>query len=275
MNFINNRNKYIFKNLIVIVSHRRSGTHWIIDSIRKNSNDVSQNYFNLDQMLESSNKYISPDEFITLLNEYKKNKLKPILKTHMTANFSPFTSKKSLKIINEIIDNSKIIYVYRDGRDVMVSFWYYMKKFTKNLPDFSDFIIMNNDSDPTYSNLNRIEYWKEHIVGWFELTYKYRNICLVSYEELYYTYQKTMKHIFNFLELQKLYPKFKEVKLQDKNVGYYFKKLMAKIIPINMESTSIHPRKGIVGDHKNHFTKKDLDLFYKIAGDFMKKLGYY
>jgi len=47
------------------------------------------------------------------------------------------------------------------------------------------------------------------------------------------------------------------------------------IFPGSVKSTAISPRKGVIGDYKNYFSEKDLELFDKIAGVLMKDLGYY
>jgi hypothetical protein len=42
-----------------------------------------------------------------------------------------------------------------------------------------------------------------------------------------------------------------------------------------LKDRCVFPRKGIIGDWKNHFTKKDEIFFYDQAKDAMKLVGYW
>ena len=72
-----------------------------------------------------------------------------------------------------LVESSKIIYIHRDGRDVLTSLYFYAKKYRSEITEmsFSDFIRMDNDFDgDTYQkSLNRIEYWKFHVSNWFKV----------------------------------------------------------------------------------------------------------
>ena len=80
----------------------------------------------------------------------------------MASDLTPFHPEER-EFVRAFLENNKAIYVYRDGRDVLVSFYHYMKGFRDDLPEFSNFIKMNNDFNPYHTSVNRIEYWKEHV----------------------------------------------------------------------------------------------------------------
>lgn len=147
--------------LILVVSHRRSGTHWVIDSLRNNFPDVEYQFYNLDQISKNHQYYIPVSKFTGKISKTSKHL---ILKSHMTAQLTPFEPDER-EFVKELLKNNKVIYVFRDGRDVLVSLYYYMQGYRNDLPQFSDFIRMKNDFDRYYDSVNRIEYWKEHVAG--------------------------------------------------------------------------------------------------------------
>jgi hypothetical protein len=201
--------------------------------------------------------------------------------THTSFDINRFYDYNSRKIdfINKLFDNSKIIYVHRDGRDVMTSLYYYGKKY---MPDvfnlsFSDFIRMENNFDlNSYEgSLNRVEYWKYHVESWL----KNQEIMHVSFEDYKNNYENTINRTAKYLELerpkritkmtrkapslfltksnylQKLYNSFNYRFSKKKYQPYYF-------------------RKGTSGDYVNHFCDEDYSFFYGITKGLMRELGY-
>lgn len=174
---------------ILVFAHRRSGTHWVIDAIRNNFSNVSSWYYNLDK-IESDN-----DFFIKLKEKTFRFSGHLILKSHSESNLSLFTDDKR-SFVKDLLKNAKVIYVLRDGRDVLVSLYFYYKKVSKNKTlSFSDFIRQKD----VKSEVNGIEYWKMHVDGW--LSQKELNILPVSYEEMHFDYTKTLKKLEEFLEI--------------------------------------------------------------------------
>jgi len=252
--------------MILVISHRRSGTHWVIDALRNNFPEIGYRFFNLDQISPNHNNYISIKEFKRKISKLCQH---VILKSHMSAQLTPFRSNERKYIIN-LLENNKVIYIYRDGRDVLVSLYHYMQGFRDDLPPFSDFIKMKNDLDYFYDSLNRIEYWKEHVKGWmneFNL-----DIITISYEKLHSDYENIIKELSTFLGLR--LKKGTVEKIEIKKYGIY-RKLLRRIAPASVKSTAISPRKGVVGQWNSYFQEKDLDLFNQIAGSLMLELGYY
>ncbi len=253
--------------LILICSHRRSGTHWLIDVIRHNFPGVNKNFINIDRLMEEHKERISIYELEEMIGKEAGHL---ILKSHMTSDFTPFLEEKK-NFIRDLIDrDGKIIYVYRDGRDVMVSLYFYMKRFTDNLPEFPDFMRMQNDFDQFYCKLNRVEYWKRHVWGWIDQ--KDSNVLKISYEKLYINFTECLNELSAFLNLQ-TNKKVKKIVFYNKKKR--FDKIKYRLLHGEVKSSAILPRKGIVGDWKNHFSDSALEFFKDNAGDLMEKLGYY
>lgn len=213
-----------------VVSFPRSGTHFLINSILQNVENYK--YFidfespkigqNLDSIYENWCN-VSDGNFI--------------IKTHCFGDVAgKFLSKKS-----------KVIYIARDPRDVMVSYWHYLrrdefKKWNRHLPSFADCdlseFISSKYPEPYTHGLTQkkgmtvIEAWIHHFESWKKLVKDENLDCLfVTYEKLNNNFQLSIFEISNFLNSEKL----------------TFEK------PDINNSFSHLPRKGIVGDHENHF----------------------
>jgi hypothetical protein len=112
---------------------------------------------------------------------------------------------------------------------------------------FSDFLRQDNEFE--VERVNRIDYWAKHVWGWMKVA-----DIVVQYEAL--PYPKFVPTVADVLGL----------------------KVLDNITPVNLgdrKSSAVAPRKGEVGDWKNHFTPEDLGFFDSKAWHLMKKLGYY
>jgi hypothetical protein len=117
---------------IIIFSHRRSGTHLIIDTLINNFN-LSKNYLNLDLLNKRRQDNISINSFKERISK------RQIFKSHSHGNLKSFFDNNLFydQRLRDILNKSKKIYVYRDGRDVLVSLYFYMQTFDskiKNIP---------------------------------------------------------------------------------------------------------------------------------------------
>lgn len=252
-----NKNDY---KTIVISSHRRSGTHWIIDLIRNNFFQVSKKFENLDRLLPSHGDHLFIADMENFINSSEK---KVILKTHMTAMLSPFErNSPEFLFVKSTLEKSRIIYILRDGRDVLISLYYYLKPYREDIQGpFSNFLISMNDFDWAFANLNRIEYWKIHTEGWK----KVNNILIVTYEEIIENLSDVLYRISHFLGLN-LNPRVTSIPLKKSLIWRALKKAYPQLV----RSSTINPRKGKVGDWKNHFSEKDLELYERIINSEIK-----
>ncbi len=270
-----------YKN-IVVISHRRSGTHLTMDSIRNN--------FPSYRIESRSHKFMTLDfitnhykEAMISLDEFKKNiwDSPHIFFTHTSADVNRFydNDPQKMAFINKLFDNSKLIYVHRDGRDVMTSLFYYGKKFMPEIADlsFSEFIRMKNNFDfSTYAGtLNRVEYWKYHVESWLNNN----DVLHLCFEDYKSDFEGTINKIANFIEVsppkkittmtRKAPPKYlSSNKLYNRLNAIYLHRIAKK------KYQPYFFRKGKSGDHKNHFNEKDYEFFFGITGELMKKLGH-
>lgn len=188
---------------VMIISHRRSGTHWTLDAVRNNFHSIDKKFIEMDRIYPWSVNPLSINEFQELINNKAGKTV--LIKSHLPPNIETLNLSNKLKeFICELVESSKIIYVYRDGRDVLVSLYYYMKKYDLQIKDidFSTFLRMYNQFDcfpsvQCYQNqLNRVKYWRFHVEEWL----KNPNLISISYEMLDRDYQTTVSKLYEFIE---------------------------------------------------------------------------
>ncbi|RKZ54461.1 MAG: hypothetical protein DRR16_03170 [Candidatus Parabeggiatoa sp. nov. 3] len=251
----------MFENIIldkhiVVASHRRSGTHLTIDALKNNFQQYNNMYVSITEMYKNRHnpKFIS--ESRNLLRSSR------IIKMHSHGNIEAFYGDcpMLLDLVIKLL-SSKIIYVYRDGRDVLTSLYFYTKKFAPEFftESFKEFIRATNNFDAhTYhGEMNRVEYWQYHLKTWFE--FNRNKVFYVSFEDLVKNYSDTLLRISSFLELP----------LSDNRIDVRISSASSSNAKINSNhefcSTSVYFRKGVIGDYKNLFSKEDFDFFYSIT----------
>lgn len=220
---------------ILIASHRRSGTHLTIDSISNNAKSIFElNSFDLLRKNDQDLKGLS----------VSNNSDDILYKSHV--NGLKFNEYMNLVKKQDI----KIIYVYRDGRDVMQSLYNYESSSIA----FKDFIYSENkyENEEYEGKLNRLEYWAFHVQSWLN-----SNVDLISvqFSDLTQDFPGSMVKIFKSLDLEyseKLIDTRQKNKLQ-----YYFKKYILK-----KNITTVKFSKGQVGTYEKYFDE-DLNNYYK------------
>lgn len=164
-------------------------------------------------------------------------------------------------------DYPKIIYIYRDYRDAVVSYYHYccaLGRFSGSLSEFikSDIVLMHGS-------------WPQHLKK--IINHKKENpnkVLMISYESLFTDFEKNVKEIIRFMEIKtkvdiikiKEITSFDNLKQNEQLYGSEFKQVT---------QTSFF-RDGKSGDWKNVLKKKDLDYIYsnKDYFYFLKELGY-
>ncbi|MGM0646356.1 MAG: sulfotransferase family protein, partial [Thermodesulfobacteriota bacterium] len=155
-----------------------------------------------------------------------------------------------LSNIYNTFPKAKLIAIYRDGRDFVVSHKHFIEKF-------------HNEKWELHKSA---KIWKNAIDAQLESQDKY-NIFTLSYESLQNDGAKKIKELLNYLELSsdkqiisEMLEKSSFKKITKRDPGY--------------EEAGSFFRKGVVGDWKNHFSEDNKREFKQIAGDLLIKLNY-
>ena len=222
---------------IIVSAHRRSGTHYLTDVIVNNFG-YKRATVDLDCL-----KDMTPRDIQTFKEEALGTQ-PTVFWTHAQKLSNIVTSIEDPSF-SELVDNSindmDIVYIYRDGRDVLTSY-YDMKKPNHTLSTFISY------SAPI---------WSENITNWIS-----EDILKIKFEDLREDYINTVQKVSSYIGKDTVCPVVNVTleKLEDKKDGVLY--------------SDREFRKGIVGDHKNHFTEIDHIMFNKKCSLIMGELDY-
>ena len=158
---------------ILIASHPRSGTHLVLDLVRRQFRStwswrwwglpLDHLYLNLER-LESKHRPFSEK----LAREIVNRPSRALMKTHFEAGFSESWVPEESVPPNEswlaLIARAKIIYVVRHPLDVMASYHQFLAGFDPAIRamSFQDFIRSSHWS----GKIDRLGWWAEHVASW-------------------------------------------------------------------------------------------------------------
>ena len=244
------------KNLCVI-GYPKSGTTWLQRLI-----SFSLNAYGLEYHPESR----GTDDMNSqrLINKYivTPNSDWVISRSHMPSSRFPL----------ELID--KVVYIYRDVRDVFTSGYFYFGYYKEIPANRKDNLILN----PIYQTMQRRElekfykkftadgilgtFWDQNISEWQETQQNNQeDIIIISYEDLKMQTFDVIISIFKRLGIA--YDEENVSKAVDLNKMDRFKKLN------NDSFSNSLMRKGIVGDYENVFSD---DLIKRLEEQYFEKM---
>jgi len=250
-------------NNLIVISHRRSGTHLTIDTIRNNFKDFKVNEYQVINEKSVAN----IDSFLTSIS----NKIQ-VLKTHFLPDFELYVDDSKSSNLDKLFENSFLIYVYRNGLDVMVSLYEYMKKYDLDVQKmtFDQFLITNNNFDNTSEVMNRMKFWNYHVEQWKNSKFK-EKIMWIKYEDFINNYQEVIDKISKFTNIKNT-EEITDIRISKNNSKNIFIKI--KNYFKGIKKTGVSVRKGTIGDYKNYFDEKTLELFNNECSKMMKTLKY-
>ncbi|KAM4825263.1 sulfotransferase 2A1-like [Thomomys bottae] len=242
---------------IITVTYPKSGTHWLIEvlSLIHTKGDPkwirSVTTYDRSPWLESIHGY-------ELLLDRKEGP--PLITSHLPFQLFPksfFTSK------------AKVIYVTRNPKDVLISGYHFwsstnLAKKPESLEQYFEWFLQGH---VPYGS------WFDHVRGWMSMKEK-ENVLVVSYEVMKKDPRNTVEKICQFLgkalepaELDLVVENSSFQNMKDNMLGN-LNKLPEEIISANIKI----PRKGIVGDWKNHFSPAQTQAFEEIFREKMAGL---
>jgi len=158
---------------------------------------------------------------------------------------------------NKIFKN--VIYLVRDGRDAIFSFYKFSKKefgFTGNLMDF-----LHSD----HSKIVNTE-WGEHTESWFTSSCKHQKVLFVKYEDMRVNTYKEICRILDFMNW-----KVKKEKVLNAITNSSISKMKNKE---RSGSFLAHVGSGKLGSWKKDFKKEELTFFLNKSSKMLCKLEY-
>jgi hypothetical protein len=236
-----------------VISHERSGTHFLMNTLALNFGYISKHWWNFD--FEHGLNFHAPHGLLKYFKQVHDKPVLNILKSHHPINFF-------IDFIEYFQEQFYLFYILRDPRDVLTSRWKRINEVAwdegPKTSTVSDFI----RSEPRGAMMryqknqekNLITRWKNHVEGWLDYseTKKGKDIIIIKYEDLNLNFTETVKNIGEKTGLTPI----TNINRPDKNVNV------------------IGKGPGKVNTYNQFFTSDDNEFVLKNAGDLMKRLGY-
>lgn len=237
---------------VAVISHERSGTHFLMNAIALNCGYVARPWWNLD--LELGINFHSAQVLRRYFEKFRDRPMQQILKSHHGFEFFS-------EFILLLLDEFRIFYIYRDPRDVMVSYWRMLALLPwdegPKPPTASEFIRCaprgamlryQKRQEPTV--LHR---WQTHVEGWvdFARSHPSESLMVLRYEDLNNNFEPTLQAIAHFLGQTLSQPQR----------------------PRKDENTVL-PGAGESDRFRQHLSREDCLYLESVLGDTLQKLGY-
>jgi len=187
----------------------------------------------------------TPEDYCRRFFAYLRRALRPrvyLLEKNNNIGLVPY--------IKSIFPSSKLIAIYRDGRDVVVSEKFFLK----------------NEAGRGRPFVEGVRGWKRAMERHLEYEKKY-GIFSLSYESLQSDGEVVVRDLLTFLELPSD-PAIVKTMLEKSS----FKFVTGR--NSGVEDANSFYRKGAVRDWRNHFTDEEIKMFKEIAGDILTTLRY-
>lgn len=210
-----------------IVSYPRSGNTWVRLLLEQSLGFETKSAYIADRRGQIVGMF--GDGYLTGCQEVE------LIKTHATS----------------LPGNDDVIYILRDGRDAVASYWYYLGDWErKPAGSFSEFLQLL----PSSGN-----WWAFHVYLWLEAEHPHR-ILLVRYEDLCKDQEHELGRILGFLGLEPIRA---------------FSDYAAKISFENLHARfPTYFRSGRIGAWRETFSPEDEEFFLKHDLGYLTRLGY-
>ena len=181
--------------LVMIVSHERSGTHFLMNSIAACFGYNSRPWLNFDQRHINLN-FHAPTMVRKSLAQLGKQRVSNIIKSHHQVEFFS-------EVLEHTPEQLLIFYIYRDPVAVMLSFWRFVHGLGWHEGPELDNPISFARAEPC-GRMMRYQFrqypsilhrWAAHCAGWLAAANYNSRVILVRYEDLDSRYNETIEKI--------------------------------------------------------------------------------
>ena len=177
-------------------------------------------------------------------------------------------------ITDNMLKSKKVVLLYRDPRDVLVSLFFHMRKRSEHRAEkqIADFIF--NKRHGIQQIVKVMNQWRERLKG-------HPDIFWIAYEELKVDTLGRLTELLKFLDFSVLdeeiarqavtFSEFESMKKMEAK-GAFVTRILKPGDPLDPDSFKV--RKGKVGDYVNHFSSEDLILLDRAVADLDPFFGY-
>ncbi len=230
---------------VLVVSHERSGTHLLINTIAFNFGYGSQ-WINV--RTDAINGKPDPGPHLA---SFKERNVTNVLKSHHARPLFGET-------IEDLLSEFKIFYIVRDPRDVMTSYWRFAGQAVGEEGPRSNSVDVFVRSEPAGRALlyeyppsaDMANRWRQHVAGWLPETDS-GAVHLVRYEDLLDNFDDTLQGIADHMETEALH-RFKP----------------------DLSLPAVAPWRGVAGSWRERMSADTADYIKDTAGNLMGRFGY-
>jgi hypothetical protein len=160
----------------------------------------------------------------------------------------------------------RVIYLLRDGRDAMVSYWHFLQGLHRSELDFKALVETGLELVPCK--------WHEHVEAWQSNPYD-ADLLVIRYEDLVQQAVVELERFCRFAGISRE-PGF----LRSMAEAASFKNLRAKEARLGMGQPDRWPadrfffRRGEIGSYKDEMPRQVLEAFLKDAAPTLERCGY-
>jgi len=213
----------------------------------------------------------------TLIAEEKTYSGKNILIDKITPYIN--TSHLVLQQIDRFFPKAKLIFLVRDGRDVLTSgvfHWFNKQPNDKTLSDFElkrrqVFLNQNDTKFERFFQDQEIQQWGKEwkqSLQIIETAKKTHEVKIIFYEDLLKNAKKVLDECLTFLSAKT------KIELINKCLEAGSFKTMSDGREVGETKHDAHIRKGVAGDWKTYFTYQDAKLFQEVTENYLVTFGY-
>ena len=261
---------------VIVVSHRRSGTHLLTDILVNvfKYGYIERNYLDFKSFYTEPHptEHVIYDDMEAFKEQLAKGKQVTFTHTHDFNDYLKYNLRESdNEAISNIYKNSKIIFLMRDGCDIMSSL-YNRPKNREKYKDFNDFY-KNYDFDDCELNGREFENISECLLdyyrNWIAVVRARRlldiDIEVVSFEDIITKYSSVIKRLEIFLDHH----------LSEDDIIYDLRRRPNQGLDSSIKYTTRDFHKGTIGDYQNYIPEDISNHFIHLQGRNLENLEEY
>jgi hypothetical protein len=176
----------------MVVSHERSGTHFLMNSVARGYGYVANPWINLDLYPFAINFHFPP-EIERVLTSLHRLRSASIVKSHHPAGFFG-------GLLDRLLQHYVILYIYRDPVDVMLSFFQFVHHRQWHEGPRTEDPLAFARAEPegqllryqTHQHRSMLHRWQSHVEGWLAAAAGRPRLVTLRYENLRDDYGATL-----------------------------------------------------------------------------------
>jgi len=159
----------------------------------------------------------------------------------------------------------RVIYLVRDGRDAIVSYWHFCNQRDQAVIPLSKFIEISAKPEHSFGS------WKDHVMGWVNAPLDAR--LIIRYEDMLDNAELWLRAALDFAEIE---ASDSIIKQAVNRASFDSMKKLEQTKGFNLDQlkTVEFIRQGKQGSWQDTFGVNDLELFRRFHGGCISELGY-